>query len=237
MILRLNDVSVGYGPFIATSSISFSLRKGNILALIGPNGAGKTSTILGITGHVEIKHGNIIFENKDITNVPVYEKVKLGLAIVPEGRKLFTDLTVKENLVIGNYVWNRKYEKDRMELIFDLFPRLKERINQLSGTLSGGEQQMLAIGRALMANPKLLMIDEMSLGLMPKAVNQCYLAIKKLKKEGVTILLVEQNTKKALNVADYVVVLESGTKVWEGDSDKAKQDSTLIDAFLGIKKV
>ncbi len=237
MILKLNNVSVGYGPFIAASSINFQIKKGNIFALIGPNGAGKTSIIMGIMGHVEVKIGEIIFEGQNIVNVPPYEKVKLGLSIVPEGRKLFTDLTVKENLIIGNYVWDRKYEKDRMDFVFYLFPKLKERINQLSGTLSGGEQQMLAIGRALMANPKLLMIDEMSLGLMPKAVNQCYTAIKKLKEEGVSILIVEQNTKKALEVADYVVVLESGEKVWEGRSDKAKEDSSLIEAFLGIKKV
>jgi branched-chain amino acid transport system ATP-binding protein len=235
MILRLNNISVGYGHFIAASDISLSVEQGSILALIGPNGAGKTSLIMSIAGHVEVKQGDIFFEEQVITSMPSYNRIKLGLSIVPEGRKLFTDLTVKENLIIGNYSFPRKYEKERMEFVFDLFPRLKERLNQLADTLSGGEQQMLAIGRALMSNPKFLMIDEMSLGLMPKAVNQCYEAIKKLKESGMSLLIVEQNTAKALDIADYVTVVESGKKVWEGTAEEAKNDSSLIDAFMGIK--
>jgi len=235
MILKLSNLSVGYGHFIAASDINLSIEKGSILALIGPNGAGKTSLIMSIAGHVEVKSGSIIFEDKDITYTPIYQRIKLGLAIVPEGRKLFTDLTVKENLIIGNYAFEKQYEAERMDFVFELFPRLKERINQFSGTLSGGEQQMLSIGRALMSNPKLLMIDEMSLGLMPKAVNQCYDAILKLKEKGVSILIVEQNTTKALEVSDYVTVVESGKKVWEGTSREAKNDSNLIEAFLGLK--
>nr|WP_070206102.1 ABC transporter ATP-binding protein [Deferribacter desulfuricans] len=236
MLLKLDNLSVGYGEFIAVENLDLSVSKGKILALIGPNGAGKTSTIMAIAGHAEVKSGRVLYEDQDITHIPPYERVKLGIALAPEGRKLFFDLTVYENLVIGNYIFPKNKEKEKMEFVFELFPRLKERINQIAGTLSGGEQQMLSIGRALMAEPKFLMIDEVSLGLMPKAVSICYEAIKKLKNLGVTILIVEQNTTKALQVADHVVVLESGRKVWEGSREDAMTDSSLIEAYLGLKK-
>ena len=220
-MLQLKNMSCGYGAFCAVSDLSLSVTSGSIFALIGANGAGKTSTIMSIAGHVNVQSGVIELHGENIVSLLPQARVRRGIAIVPEGRRLFSDLTVRENLVVGGLILDRFSEEKRMEYVFSLFPRLSERVKQLAGSLSGGEQQMLAIGRALMAEPKLLMIDEVSLGLMPSMIEVCYGAITKLKNEGMTILLVEQNTQQAIQVADDVAVLESGRMVWSGSGSEA----------------
>ena len=233
-MLQLEEMSCGYGPFCAVSGLSIKVTAGSIFALIGANGAGKTSTIMSIAGHVKLQGGAINFNGENIAHLPPQARVRQGIALVPEGRRLFSDLTVRENLVVGGLTLDRFSGRDRMEYIYSLFPRLSEREEQLAGSLSGGEQQMLAIGRALMPNPRLLMIDEVSLGLMPAIVDVCYAAIAGLKNEGMTILLVEQNTQRAIRVADDVCVLESGSMVWSGSGADACSDPTLIEAYLGL---
>ena len=234
-MLQLKNLSCGYGAFCAVSNLSLNVASGSIFALIGANGAGKTSTIMAIAGHVNVQSGIIDLQGENIISLLPQVRVRRGIAIVPEGRRLFSDLTVRENLIVGGLILDRISEDKRMEFVFSLFPRLSERVKQLAGSLSGGEQQMLAIGRALMAEPKLLMIDEVSLGLMPSMVEVCYEAITKLKNEGMTILLVEQNTQQAIKVADDVAVLESGRMVWSGSGSDASKDPTLIEAYLGLK--
>jgi len=234
-VLQLKNLSCGYEAFCAVSGLSLNVASGSIFALLGANGAGKTSTIMAIAGHVNVQSGVIKFQDENIVSLPPQARVRRGIAIVPEGRRLFSDLTVHENLVIGGLIHDRITEPERMEYVFSLFPRLSERVRQLAGSLSGGEQQMLAIGRAMMAEPKLLMIDEVSLGLMPSMVEVCYGAITKLKNEGMTILLVEQNTQQAIKVADDVAVLESGRMVWHGSGSDANKDPALIEAYLGLK--
>jgi branched-chain amino acid transport system ATP-binding protein len=210
------------------------VRQGSIFALIGANGAGKSSTILAIAGHVAVQGGAISFEDQEISTLPARRRVHLGIAIAPEGRQLFPDLTVRENLVVGGMIHDRKAEAENIERVLGLFPRLGERLSQLAGSLSGGEQQMLAIGRALMARPKFLMIDEVSLGLMPAMVDVCYNAIAALRQEGITVLLVEQSTQRALDIADDVCVLESGRTVWQGTAAEARNDPSLTAAYLGL---
>lgn len=235
-MLRLEKMSCGYGSLTVVEELSFNIDKGDIFALIGANGAGKSSTIMAIAGHVKVKSGNIFFRGEDITNVPVTQRVKLGIAIAPEGRRLFSDMTVGENLAMGCYSLPKSRLSGNRDKVLDLFPRLAERINQQASYLSGGEQQMLAIGRALMADPELLIIDELSLGLMPKVIDLCYQAISVLRDQGVTILLVEQNTTRALEVADRVCVLESGRNVWQGTAAEAAADPELIKAYLGLNQ-
>jgi branched-chain amino acid transport system ATP-binding protein len=191
---------------------------------------------MSIAGHVEVLGGRIEFDGADITAMPVRDRVRVGIAVAPEGRRLFTDLSVRDNLVLGGYARPRSEEAEALERVVELFPRLKERLAQRAGTLSGGEQQMLAIGRALMARPKLLMVDEVSLGLMPKAVDLCYRAIAQLKETGITVLLVEQSTKRALEAADQVCVLESGRVVWRGSAAEARNDPEMIEAYMGLKE-
>ena len=231
-MLQLKNMSCGYGAVCAVSDLSLSVTSGSIFALIGANGAGKTSTIMSIAGHVNVQSGVIELHGENIVSLLPQARVRRGIAIVPEGRRLFSDLTVRENLVVGGLIFDRFSEEKRMEYVFSLFPRLSERVKQLAGSLSGGEQQMLAIGRALMAEPKLLMIDEVSLGLMPSMVEVCYGVITKLKNEGMTTLLVEQNTQQAIKVADDVAVLESGRMVWSGSGSEASKDPTLIERIL-----
>ncbi|KLN59564.1 amino acid ABC transporter ATPase [Kiloniella spongiae] len=235
-MLQLKNVDCGYGVFQAVHNLSFSVEQGQIFALLGPNGAGKSSTIMSIAGHVKLFAGSLHFDGQDISSLLARERVRKGIAVAPEGRRLFPDLTIEENLTVGGYSQSKVKEAVNRDMVFSLFPRLTERLRQPAGTLSGGEQQMLAIGRAMMAEPRLLMIDEVSLGLMPKMVDVCYNAIRHLKSQGVTILLVEQNTKRALDVADQVCVLESGNAVWQGSADEAKKDPDLIEAFLGMTK-
>ena len=233
-MLSLENMTCGYGNLTVVEALSIEISKGEIFALIGPNGAGKSSIIMSIAGHVEVKQGIIRFKGEDITNVPIIKRVGLGIAVVPEGRRLFSDMTVNENLAVGCYSLPKKELSRNRDKVLELFPRLAERIDHQASNLSGGEQQMVAIGRALMANPELLIIDELSLGLMPKVIDLCYQAIDTLKEQGVTILLVEQNTKRALEVSDRICVLESGRDVWQGTAQEAVNDPDLVKAYLGL---
>ena len=235
-MLQLKGMSCGYGPVQAVHGLTLEVAAGEILALVGANGAGKSSTIMALAGHVAVTGGSVLFDGEDITALPARARVRLGIALAPEGRRLFPDLTVTENLTVGGYLQPRVSAAERNDRIFTLFPRLAERRGQLAGSLSGGEQQMLAIGRALMAAPRFLMIDELSLGLMPKMVDLCYDVVARLKEEGLTILLVEQNTSRAMAVADRVCVLESGEAVWQGAAAEARDNPDLIAAYLGLAK-
>jgi branched-chain amino acid transport system ATP-binding protein len=235
-MLRLERLCCGYGTFRAVHDLSLEVAKGAVFALIGANGAGKSSTIMAIAGHVDIHGGKVVLKDADITGAPTRERVRAGIALVPEGRRLFSDLTVEENLAIGGYAQPKDRLSRNREIALELFPRLAERQGQAAGSLSGGEQQMLAIGRALMAEPELLLIDEVSLGLMPKMVDVCYRAIARLKEAGMTVLLVEQSTTRALAIADRVCVLESGRAVWQGSAAEAQGDPAMIDAYLGLRE-
>ena len=233
-LLELQNFSCGYGEMIAVHDLSVAVETGQILALLGPNGAGKTSTILAIMGHVQIKAGTLSVDGRDITRLPALKRTELGLALVPEGRRLFSDLTVVENLTVGGYSRSRIDEKRNLARVFELFPRLAERRGQMSASLSGGEQQMLAIGRALMSMPRLLLVDELSLGLMPKMVDLCVEALRTLNKEGLAIVLVEQNTSRALDIADQVCVLASGRSVFTGPAEAARRDVDLLQSYTGV---
>jgi len=233
-MLRLEGVTCGYGAFHAVTALSIEIAEGEVFALVGANGAGKSSTIMAIAGHVDVFEGAIQLRDRNITTLPARSRVREGIAVAPEGRKLFPDLTVDENLTIGGYIHGAAQTATNRTRVLDLFPRLGERLGQQAGSLSGGEQQMLAIGRALMAEPTLLMIDELSLGLMPAVIDMCYAAIDTLRAEGITILLVEQSTKRALDIADRVCVLESGRDVWQGTAAAARDDPAMIDAYLGL---
>ncbi len=232
-MLRLEDLSCGYGKIEAVSRLSLDVGKESIVALIGANGAGKSSTIQCIAGHVQRTEGRILLDGEDISALPPQQRVRRGIAVAPEGRRLFRDLSVRENLLMGGFCRPREREKRNLARVMDIFPRLAERINSRAEHLSGGEQQMVTIGRAMMSEPRILMIDEVSLGLMPKNVDICYDAILRLRSEGLSILLVEQNTVKALNTADTVFVLESGRLVWEGAAAAAKTDASIVDAYMG----
>ena len=235
-MLRLDGVACGYGAFRAVTDLSFDVAAGEVFALVGANGAGKTSTIMAVAGHVDVFEGRIHLGERDITTLPARERVRLGVAVAPEGRRLFPDLTVDENLTIGGYIHPVDRSRQNRDKVLDLFPRLGERLDQMAGSLSGGEQQMLAIGRALMSEPSLLLIDELSLGLMPAVIDICYGAIAALRSDGMTVVLVEQSTKRALEVADKVCVLESGRDVWQGTAAAAREDPDLIEAYLGLKQ-
>ncbi len=235
-MLRLKSLSCGYGPFRAVHDLDLAVDEGSVFALVGANGAGKSSTLMAIAGHVEIQSGRIELDGRDITTMPVRDRVRAGIALAPEGRKLFPDLTVEENLIVGGYTRTRAETQNGMTRVYELFPRIAERRRQAAGSLSGGEQQMVAIGRALMAEPRLLMVDEVSLGLMPKMVDICYQAIAKLKEEGMTVLLVEQSTQRALEISDHACVLESGRAVWQGEAAEARNDPGLIEAYLGMRE-
>ena len=233
-MLTLDRLSCGYGSVQAAHDVSLHVTKGSIFALLGPNGAGKTSTIMAVMGHVDIQGGCILLEGADITKRRAIDRVRLGVALVPEGRQLFSDLTVDENLTVGGYAFPASSDAAKRDRVFSYFPRLYERRTQMSGSLSGGEQQMLAIGRALMAEPRLLLVDELSLGLMPKMVDLCLDALLALKREGLTIVLIEQNTARALDVADQVCVLSSGLQVYQGTAAEAKAAGSMFAKFLGM---
>ena len=236
-MLSISGLKVGYGAFTAVHGLDLEVGRSDIFALLGANGAGKTSTLMALAGHAEVKSGQIVFDGRDITGLPAARRAGAGLAIAPEGRRLFADLSVAENLVIGGYAQPRQAAARNRARVIELFPRLGQRLAQTAGTLSGGEQQMLTIGRALMAEPKLLMIDELSLGLMPKAIDVCYRALERLRASGLTILLVEQNTRRALDVADKVCVLESGRVTWQGAAADARADPAMIEARMGLARV
>lgn len=235
-MLRLDSVSCGYGEMTAVHGLDLEVPESRITALLGANGAGKSSTIMCIAGHVSVHDGRLFYGEKDITRLSPMARVAAGIAVVPEGRRLFASLTVKENLVVGGYSRPKERMREGLNRVLDVFPRLGERLGQLAGSLSGGEQQMLSIGRAMMSEPKLLLIDELSLGLMPKIIDICYEAISDLKENGLTILLVEQSTQRALDVADRVCVLESGKAVWQGTAVEAKDNTEMIDALLGLRQ-
>ena len=233
-MLELQSVSCGYGAFQAVHGLSLTLRPGSITGLLGANGAGKSSTLMCIAGHVTRQAGTILLGGEDIGALGPNERVRKGIAISPEGRRLFKDLTVEENLRVGGMLQPAKVFGHDRDRVLTLFPRLAERLKSLAGNLSGGEQQMLAIGRALMTRPRLIMIDELSLGLMPKIIDQCYQALMTLRSEGMTVLLVEQNTERVLQIADDICVLESGSTVWKGSAAAARSDPQLTEAYLGI---
>jgi branched-chain amino acid transport system ATP-binding protein len=232
-MLKVENLNCGYGSIEAVHNVSFDVPAGSVFALLGANGAGKTSTIMAIMGHVDIHGGRILLEAEDITRRRAIDRVSLGISLVPEGRQLFSDLTVDENLTVGGYARPIGRDASKRDRVFGYFPRLHERRTQLAGSLSGGEQQMLAIGRALMAEPRLLLVDELSLGLMPKMVDLCLDTLLTLKREGLTIVLVEQNTARALDVADQVCVLSSGVQVYQGTALEAKAAGSMFAAFLG----
>jgi branched-chain amino acid transport system ATP-binding protein len=232
-MLAIEHLKCGYGVVQAVHDASFAVSAGSILALLGPNGAGKTSTIMAIMGLVDIHGGRVLFDGKDITVRRAVERVDLGIAFVPEGRQLFSDLTVEENLTVGGYARPWAEDAAKRRRVFGYFPRLHERRRQVAGSLSGGEQQMLAIGRALMASPRLLLVDELSLGLMPKMVDICLDVLVQLKNEGLGILLVEQNAARALDVADRVCVLSSGAQVFYGTAAEARSAGSIFETFLG----
>jgi len=232
-LLELQQLSCGYGAVSAVEGLDLAVDAGALHALAGPNGAGKTSTLLAIMGHVALSGGRILFAGEDIGRARPADRVDLGIAIVPEGRRLFTDLSVRENLVVGGYRRPRAAERRNRERVFAIFPRLAERAGQIAGSLSGGEQQMLAFGRALMVEPKLLLVDELSLGLMPAAVAQFIAVLISLKAEGVSILLVEQNTERVLRIADALTVLVSGRRVFGASGETCRSDPRLFQRYLG----
>ncbi|PAB58417.1 ABC transporter ATP-binding protein [Anaeromicrobium sediminis] len=236
-MLRIENLDVHYGGIHALRGINVHVPKGKIVTLIGANGAGKSSTLRSIMGIVKKTSGKIIYEDKDLKNYKTKDMVKGGIVLVPEGRRVFPNLTVKENLILGAYIRKDKVkiEKD-MNWIYELFPRLKERLWQKAGTLSGGEQQMLAVGRGLMSNPKLLMMDEPSLGLAPMLVKEIFNIIREIHEKGVTILLIEQNAKAALEIADYGYVLETGNIVLEGKGHELLVNDDVKKAYLGEAK-
>jgi branched-chain amino acid transport system ATP-binding protein len=233
-MLVLNNVSVSYGAIEALRSISMRVEKGEVVTLIGANGAGKTTALRTITGLLEPSEGSITFEGEDIASKPTHKLVARGISMSPEGRGVFANLSVRENLQMGAYLQkNRAQIAGDLKKVFEMFPRLKERENQKAGTLSGGEQQMLAMGRALMSRPRLLLLDEPSLGLAPLVVHTIFEAIDSIRSEGTTILLVEQNAHAALHHSDRAYVLETGEITMEGNSRELADDPRIKEAYLG----
>lgn len=233
-MLEVKDLEVYYGVIQAIKGISFEVNKGEVIALIGANGAGKTTTLHTITGLISPKKGHVIFEGKDITKVPAHKIVSMGMAHVPEGRRVFAELSVYENLRMGAYTRKDKSEiEESLANVYKRFRRLEERKNQMAGTLSGGEQQMLAMGRALMSKPKIILMDEPSMGLSPILVNEIFDIIRAVSESGTTVLLVEQNAKKALAIADRAYVLETGKIVLEGNAKELLEDDSIKKAYLG----
>lgn len=235
-ILKVEDLSVYYGKIAALKGISFEVYKGDIVAMLGANGAGKTTTLNALTGVVPVKSGTITFNGDKINNFSTSKITKLGMVHVPEGRRIFPDLTVGENLRIAAYLYENKDHDlflERRENVFELFPTMKERLNQLGGTLSGGEQQMLAIGRALITGCEILLLDEPSMGLAPMLVKEILSTVEKIAQKGQTILLVEQNAMMAMDIATYSYVLETGEIVYEGTSDYIKSQDQIVKVYLG----
>lgn len=233
-MLEIRDLEVYYGMIQAIKGVSFDVNEGEVIALIGANGAGKTTILHTITGLINAQKGSVWFEGKDITKVPAHKIVSMGMAHVPEGRRVFANLTVLQNLKMGAYTRKDKTEIEQtLDSIYKRFPRLMERQNQLAGTLSGGEQQMLAMGRALMSHPKIILMDEPSMGLSPIFVNEIFDIIKSVSASGTTVLLVEQNAKKALSIADRAYVLETGKIVLSGKASDLLNNDSIKKAYLG----
>ena len=236
-MLEIENLSCGYGQATVVSDLSLSVGRGAILALLGPNGAGKTSTLMAVAGHVTVHGGVIRFDGRNLEGRSPGARTRLGIGLAPEGRRIFSDLSVAENLLVGGYTRPREEAVAAEHDVLELFPRLRERYRQRAGTLSGGEQQMLAIARALMPRPKLLLVDELSLGLMPAVVDLCFAALEKLKAVGLASLIVEQNTHKALAHADQVAVLSAGRLVYAASGAEARERTDLVDAYLGLKEI
>ena len=233
-MLEVTNLTVNYGAIRALKGISFSVEQGEIISLIGSNGAGKTTTLHSISNLIKKQGGSVSFNGENITALPADQIVKRGLVHVPEGRRIFANLTVRENLEMGAFTRTDKVGiKDDMDRVFELFPRLKERVKQVAGTLSGGEQQMLAMGRGIMSTPKLLLLDEPSMGLAPILVDEIFEIIQRINKEGTTILLVEQNAFKAMNIANRVYILETGSIIKSGEASELIRDPAVKKAYLG----
>lgn len=233
-LLEVKDLQVNYGVIRAIKGISFEVNEGEIVSLIGANGAGKTTTMQSIMGLIPIKSGTVTYDGKVINKIPGHKLISMGMSQVPEGRRVFQELTVYENLIMGAYTQkDKKKIKEDVEDIYTRFPRLGERRNQIAGTLSGGEQQMLAMGRAMMSHPKLLMLDEPSMGLSPLLVDQVFDIIKECHSQGITVLLVEQNAKKALSISDRAYVLETGDITITGKGDELLNNEIIKKAYLG----
>ena len=233
-MLEVKDLEVYYGMIQAIKGVSFHVDQGEVIALIGANGAGKTTILHTVTGLLSPKKGSVVFEGQEVTKIPAHKIVSLGMAHVPEGRRVFAELSVYENLKMGAYTRKDKSEiEENLQKIYERFPRLKERKNQMAGTLSGGEQQMLAMGRALMSQPKIILMDEPSMGLSPILVNEIFDIIQEVSKSGRTVLLVEQNAKKALSIADRAYVLETGRIALEGRAEDLLRDDSIKKAYLG----
>lgn len=234
MMLEVKDIEVYYGMIQAIKGVSFHVDQGEVIALIGANGAGKTTILHTVSGLLAPKSGTVLFEGQDITKIPGHKIVSMGMAHVPEGRRVFAQLSVLQNLKMGAYTRKDKEEiQQTLKTVFERFPRLEERQNQLAGTLSGGEQQMLAMGRALMSHPKIILMDEPSMGLSPIFVNEIFDIIQEVSKSGTTVLLVEQNAKKALSIADRAYVLETGNIVLEGKASDLLENDAIKKAYLG----
>ena len=233
-MLEVKDLEVYYGVIQAIKGVSFQVNQGEVIALIGANGAGKTTILHTVTGLLSPKRGSVVFEGKEITKVPAHKIVSMGMAHVPEGRRVFAELSVYENLKMGAYTRKDKKEiEESLANVYKRFPRLEERKNQMAGTLSGGEQQMLAMGRALMSKPKIILMDEPSMGLSPIMVNEIFDIIRAVCESGTTVLLVEQNAKKALSIADRAYVLETGNIVLEGKAEDLLENDSIKKAYLG----
>lgn len=233
-MLEIHDLEVNYGVIKAIRGVSFEVGQGEVIALIGANGAGKTTILHTVTGLIPAKHGSILFNGKELTKTPAHKIVSMGMAHVPEGRRVFQQLTVYENLMMGAYTRKDKAEvAESLKSVYERFPRLEERRTQIAGTLSGGEQQMLAMGRALMSKPSIILMDEPSMGLSPLYVNEIFDIIQKIRAGGTTVLLVEQNAKKALSIADRAYVLETGTIKLSGAASDLISDESIKKAYLG----
>lgn len=234
-MLEVKDLQVYYGLIQAIKGVSFEVNQGEVIALIGANGAGKTTILHTITGLIQPKAGSVIFEGTDITKIPAHKIVSMGMAHVPEGRRVFANLSVYQNLKMGAYTQkDNKVIDETLEMIYQHFPRLEERKNQMAGTLSGGEQQMLAMGRALMSSPKMILMDEPSMGLSPLLVKEVFSIIEYCHESGITILLVEQNAKMALGIADRAYVLETGMITMSGDAKEMLENEDVKKAYLGV---
>ena len=233
-MLKVENLEVAYGMIKAIKGVSFEVNAGEVIALIGANGAGNTTILHTVTGLLSPQAGSIVFEGVELTKIPAHKIVGMGMAHVPEGRRVFQELTVLENLKLGAFILNDKKKiESNLEYVYKHFPRLKERRGQVAGTLSGGEQQMLAMGRALMSNPKIILMDEPSMGLSPILVSEIFNIIKEVSADGTTVLLVEQNAKKALSIANRAYVLETGKIVLEGDAKELMNDEQVKKAYLG----
>ena len=233
-LLEVKDLEVYYGMINALKGISFHVDRGEIVSLIGANGAGKTTTLHTITGLIRPRSGSVVYKGTELTHVPAHKIVSMGMVHVPEGRRIFQGLTVQENLMMGAYSQKDKAKiAKNMELVFEQFPRLKERSRQLAGTLSGGEQQMLAMGRALLADPELIVLDEPSMGLSPLLVSEIFEIVRSFREAGKTVLLVEQNAKKAMSISDRVYVLETGAITTSGAASDLINDESIKKAYLG----